>query len=212
MMKSLRTVCLGGLGLLVVGAYLLGGGGEVRPAAGPERLVADQPAKGVAKGAARVAPDAGWIGTMLEEAPGEGVRVANVFPAGPAAFAGVRVGDVLVKVGETSAGSLSAATGAIEKLAVGKPATLSIKRNGKSIDLKVQVGSLNEFHGRYTREMLRRDPRDPNFGVQHGVSEADMSAELVRRLFEQNHRLEVKLQSVLDEVQSLRKELRDAKK
>lgn len=214
MLKPLQLFCLGGVGLLAIGACLSAGGEDTRPAADLGKLIAEQKTKPASpkEGARAAASDAGWVGTMLEEVPGEGVRVVNVFPGGPAAFAGLRTGDVLVKIGETSANSLSVATGAIEKLAPGKQTTLSVKRKGKAFDLKVTAGSLNEFHARYTAEMLRRDPRDPNFHHQHGVSEADMSVELVRRLFEQNHRLELKLQAVLDEVQALRKEVRESRK
>lgn len=213
MLKNLKVLCLGGLGLLAMTAYLPAGGDDAGPVVAQGRLIAENKPKGGPKATASATlPDAGWIGVMLEEVEGQGVRVTNVFPGGPAAFAGLRTGDVLLKVGETPAQSVSAATGTLEKLIPGKQTTLSVSRNKKQFELKVTVGSLNDFHAHYTREMLRRDPRDPNYHHQHGVSEADMSVELVRRLFEQNHRLEVKLQSVLDEVQALRKEVRESRK
>jgi uncharacterized protein YdcH (DUF465 family) len=55
--------------------------------------------------------------------------------------------------------------------------------------------------------MLRRDPRNPNYALNHGVSEADMSAEVVRRLFEQHERMDRTLHEVLKEVQALRQEV-----
>jgi hypothetical protein len=60
--------------------------------------------------------------------------------------------------------------------------------------------------------MLRRDPRDRQYGQHHGISDADMSVELVRRLFEQHERMERTLQQVLDEVHALRKEVRALQK
>ena len=55
--------------------------------------------------------------------------------------------------------------------------------------------------------MLRRDPRDPNYAMHHGVSDADMSAEVIRRLFEQHERLDRSLHEVLKELQALRQEV-----
>jgi membrane-associated protease RseP (regulator of RpoE activity) len=152
-------------------------------------------------------PDRGWIGLMLEEDKDKGIRVSGVFPAGPAAFAGVRVGDAVVKIGAATPDSITKAVEAIEALAPEKPVKVTVKRDGKTVELTVNAGSLSEFHERYVREMMRRDPRDPNFAVRHGVSDADMTVELVRRLFEQNQRLDRTLHQVLTEVQELRAEL-----
>jgi len=156
--------------------------------------------------------DAAWIGLMFDEVKASGLVVSNVFPGGPAAFAGIRVGDAVEKIGDAKTTTAAEATAAIEQLSPRQPATLTVRRGEKTLDLKINVGSRNEFQEHYHREMSKRDPRDPNFAKHHGVSEADMHVELVRRLFEQNQRLETKLNLVLDEVQTLRSELRESRK
>jgi hypothetical protein len=157
-------------------------------------------------------PDKGWIGVMLEDAEGAGVRVTDVFPAGPAAFGGLRVGDILVKVGITPAANAAATASAIEELDPGEKVTLTIRRNGKEQELTLTPRSLRQFHAAYVREMLSRDPRHPHYSDFPGVAATDMAVELVRRLFEQNRRLEVAIRDVHREVAELRQEVERLRK
>jgi hypothetical protein len=76
----------------------------------------------------------------------------------------------------------------------------------------VQVDSLAEFRERYINEMMRRDPRHPKYAAHPGISDSDMSAEVVRRLFEQHERMERTLHDVLKELHELRQEVRALKK
>lgn len=170
----------------------------------PLALTADGPA-------AAPKADRGWIGLMLSKDAGP-TTVASVFPGGPAAFAGVRTGDVLTEVGGQPVAGHDPAAAAIESSAPGSNLTLTLLRGGKPLKLTAHVGSLREFHARYAHEMLRRDPRHPGFAVNHGVSQSDVAVELTRRLFEQNQRLEYALNDLHREVQSLRKELQAQKR
>jgi hypothetical protein len=215
MQKPLQIVCLTGAALLVAGAFLLAASGPIRStrqtesaarAAAPA-LVAMQENPTIAQQRSQRQPasDAGWIGVSLEDK--NGVRVSAVFPGGPAAFAGLRAGDALIGIGGARVESMSAAHQAIERLAPGRASLLTVQRGGKTVELKVTPDSSAEFHRHYVAEMMRRDPRDPKYGQHHGVSSADMSAELVRRLFEQNERLDRTLHEVLKEVRSLRKQV-----
>ncbi|MCA9068199.1 MAG: PDZ domain-containing protein [Planctomycetaceae bacterium] len=155
--------------------------------------------------------DRGWIGLMVEEAPDGGIRVANVFPGGPSAFAGIRQGDVILKAGETKIQSEAGLAKQVEQWKPGTTATVVVQRGKRALSLKIDVGSLRTFHGHYVQEMLRRDPRDPNFSDAHGVSQADQNIELVRRLFEQNQRLETSLLELHKEVAALRQEIQQKK-
>jgi len=189
-------------------------GGQHPPAApSPLLLAMQEPQAASQEGTRRPSlSKMGWIGLMLEDGKEKEIRVKGVFPGGPAAFAGARTGDVLVQIDGSAVDSIAAATTAIEGLAPQRQTTLTIRRHGKPLELKVTVGSLSEFRDHYVQEMLRRDPRDARYAQHHGVSEADMSVELVRRLFEQHERLERTLQQVLDEVHALRKEVRALQK
>jgi membrane-associated protease RseP (regulator of RpoE activity) len=224
-MKSLPAALLTGGLCFALAAFLFAGDSPGRPAAeapagGSSQAavedrasiqVAFQDAAAPQKTAAAAAPDLSWIGVMLEDGPEKSVKVSSVFPGGPAAFAGVRVGDRLAKVGDAETTTLAKAVEAIEKLPPKAAATMTVFRDGKSLSLMVNTQRLADFHERYVREMLRRDPRDPQYTHQHGVSEADMQVELVRRLFEQNQRLETTLNVLVDEIQGLRAELKQKK-
>jgi membrane-associated protease RseP (regulator of RpoE activity) len=210
MFKPFTTICLAGAALFAVGAYLSAQGGK-QPAAGPPAritLAMQEPAAATSQETPAAAlAKMGWIGIMMQDNKGSGARVVSVFPAGPAAVAGVRVGDVLVRVGGTEIASPQDAETALAQLAPHKQTTVTVERRGKKHELKLLPESLAEFKQAYVAEMLHRDPRDPNYAKHHGVSEADMGAEVVRRLFEQHERMERTLHDVLTEVQALRKEV-----
>ena len=155
--------------------------------------------------------DRGWIGLMVESGPDGMLTVSNVFPGGPSAFAGIRQGDVLLQAGGGKVESEPQLAKAIEQLKPGEEVAIVVKRGKQDLSLKVRVGSLKEFHEHYAREMWRRDPRDPNFAKNHGVSPTDMNIELTRRLFEQNQRLERSLLDLHKEVAALRSELKGKK-
>jgi membrane-associated protease RseP (regulator of RpoE activity) len=210
MLKPFTMICLATAAVPLAGAFLLAqGAGERSPVRSAPVVLAMQESRPAGAEAAPRGQLAhiGWVGVMLQDNNGHGVKVQGVFPGGPAAFAGVRVGDVLVRIGGTDVNSTQDAESAIERLAPQQSSTLSVERAKKATELKVTAGSLAEFRQDYIREMMRRDPRDPKYGTHHGVSEADVSAELVRRLFEQHERMERALIELTKEVHGLRKQV-----
>ena len=220
MRKPTRSFWILGIGLVSVGGLLLADSRPPVPAPqhsggakAPLVVALQQPATQAPEGKPTdAAADRGWIGVMLEDAKGQGVRVVDVFPGGPAAFGRVRAGDVVTKVGGTPVSSAADATTAVERLAPGQQAIVTVERRGKPVELKVQVDSLADFRERYINEMMRRDPRHPKYAAHPGVSDSDMSAEVVRRLFEQHERMERSLHEVLKELHELRQEVRALKK
>jgi predicted metalloprotease with PDZ domain len=176
----------------------------------PTLIAMQEPGNKAPQGNAR--PDQGWIGVMLEDSNGQGARVVDVFPGGPAAFARIRKGDVLTRIGSTTVTSAADATSAAERLTPRQETTISVERRGKTLELKVIPDSMAEFRERYINEMMRRDPRHPKYAEHAGVSDADMQAEVVRRLFEQHERLERTLNEVLTELHELRQEVHALKK
>ncbi len=209
MLKPFLMICLATAAIPLAGAFLAQGAGERSPVRSAPVVLAMQESRpaGAEPTPRGQLAHIGWIGVMLQDNGGHGVKVHGVFPGGPAAFAGVRVGDVLVRIGGTDVNSTQDAESAIERLAPQQPSTLSVERGKKTAELKVTSGSLAEFRQDYIREMMRRDPRDPKYGNHHGVSEADVQAELVRRLFEQHERMERALIDLTKEVQGLRKQV-----
>ena len=213
MSKLMQSIAVAVVGLLAATALLRAGSQQsaptpAKPVAVPAPVVVAMQEPAAQTPAKPALPDHGWIGVMLNDS----ARVVDVFPAGPAAFAGIRIGDVVTKIGETAVTSPDSASAAIERLTPQHPVTVTVNRGGHPVELKVVVDSLNDFRQRYINEMLHRDPRHPKYGAHPGVSEADMQAEVVRRLFEQHERLERTLHEVLKEVHELRQEVRALKK
>jgi len=217
MLKPTRSFWILGIGLVAAGGLLRA---DSRPPVSAPQHSGDAKAPVIVamQKAAEVKPfgdapaDRGWIGVMLEDSKGQGARVVDLFPGGPAAFARVRAGDVVTKIGGTPVSSAADATTAVEQLTPRQQVTITVDRRGKPVELKVQVDSLADFRERYINEMMRRDPRHPKYAAHPGISDSDMSAEVVRRLFEQHERLERSLHEVLKELHELRQEVRALKK
>ena len=184
MLKPLQTACLAGTGLLAIGEFLLACAGDQISARRPEVttsaasvpskpgpsksidvnrpveapvpfLVAMQESPTSSQHGVRRLPvsNVGWIGLVLEDK--NGVRVGTVFPGGPAAFAGVRVGDMLMRVGGTNVESMQVASAAIERLVPQQQTSLTIQHGGKTVELKVTPDSYAEFQQNYIAEMMR---------------------------------------------------------
>ncbi len=215
-MMPLRSTKLVGIAFLALSCFLLAGPqlpskSRQQRADGTVAVAMQEPSGQATERKRDARPDHGWIGVMLQDDQGH-ARVADVFPAGPAAFAGVRAGDVVTAVAGATVSSAADATSAIERLAPRQQTTISIERHGKTRELKVIPDSLAEFRDRFVNEMMHRDPRHPKYGEHPGVSATDMQAEVIRRLFEQHERLERGLNEVLKELHELRQEVRALKK
>jgi dienelactone hydrolase len=85
----------------------------------------------------------------LEHAPylgvafvGETAAVSQVDPKGPAAKAGLKAGDVLAELGGIRVGSLSELRRLLKMHEAGEKVTVAVRRDGKSVTVTVELGSL----------------------------------------------------------------------
>lgn len=69
----------------------------------------------------------------------DGVLVSSVDEGSPAAKAGLKAGDVIVKLNGRAVGDASDLGGAVARLEAGTPATVTVQRDGRPLDLKVTV-------------------------------------------------------------------------
>jgi len=120
---------LAAAGLLALGAAAHGQAIAIGVAEGPDVNVDGAVAK----------PSEYWIGVVLA-APAKddqpGIKVADVMPDGPAAKAGIRAGDRLIKAGGKPIQQVGDLIGAIDA-SKGKPLGLELVREGKKQQLEV---------------------------------------------------------------------------
>lgn len=93
----------------------------------------------------------GWIGVEAQEITSElaesfrlpstaGVLIAGVLKGSPADRAGVKPGDILVSIDAKPVTDPTAMLNIVAGLTPGKTATISVRRNQKDIDLRIEVG------------------------------------------------------------------------
>jgi len=99
-----------------------------------------------------LAPDQGsgdvaWLGVFLHDSEGnqEGAQVTQVYPAGPAARAGLRPGDVITAVDGQRVSSSADLISTIEVQQPGAQSQLTIARNNQQVNVPVTLGSRESF-------------------------------------------------------------------
>jgi serine protease Do len=81
----------------------------------------------------------GWLGVSVEDHD-DGVLIAALDRAGPAARAGIRQGDAVVAINGETVGSSRGLIRAVAAVTPGESARLTVRRQGKTLELPVVVG------------------------------------------------------------------------
>ncbi|MGZ4277467.1 MAG: S1C family serine protease [Solirubrobacteraceae bacterium] len=83
----------------------------------------------------------GYLGVSSGDASGGGAQIGQVASGGPADRAGLRAGDVIVRVGSTNIADAAALGTAIDRTAPGTTVTLQIRRGGQTQSVDVKIAS-----------------------------------------------------------------------
>ena len=83
----------------------------------------------------------GYLGVSPGDAAGGGAEIGSVTAGGPADDAGLRAGDVIVKVGGTAVKDSAALGTAVDRLAPGTHTTLRVRRDTGVTSVSVTIGS-----------------------------------------------------------------------
>lgn len=109
------------------------------------RLIAD-PQRIAYLPPAPIMPDAAdvhqpFLGVQLDENSGGGMTVIQVVPDSPADHAQVKPGDMITKIGDESITDYPSLIAALRMHKPDDEITLTVTRDGKTIDLKLKLGS-----------------------------------------------------------------------
>lgn len=94
-----------------------------------------------------------WLGVMLVPAPDGGVTIERVLPDSPAAEAGLRNGDTIIKQGEEKISDIRSFVESVEDSGPGAQLQLSIRRGDKEQKLSVKLAHVHEAPIQFLRHI-----------------------------------------------------------
>lgn len=152
--------------------------------------------------------DGPWLGVYLQDRENneQGVMVTHVYPASPAARAGVRAGDILLSVNNQQVESAPDLITLLDGFEPGSKANLRLRRGDQELDATAVLARRSDFAFQTSFNQGDRqqgqqfDDEDP----YENIPPYAMQLEHDRRMAEQHQRMETELRKLQDEVRQLR--------
>jgi len=150
----------------------------------------------------------GWLGVTLDtqEQQGQGVTINRVYPAGPAARAGLREGDKIVQVTGQQVSSYEDVLEVLEQTRPGDSVDLTVASNGQQQQVSVRLddaGVFSDAEDEFDSSFMWRDPS----GRTAEIPEHDMMLEQHRRFAEQHQRIEELLLEVKRDLEEIKQQM-----
>ena len=166
-----------------------------------------------------------WLGVYLDDgedsASVKGARIKRIFPSGPAAQAGLQIGDIIVGINNQPVGSASDVIVSVQDMQPQTQIEVAILRDNTQTKVPVVLADRSGFFGRSQPQgQFTGAPANENQGNngQAGQNFQDndippyaMQMEHERRMAEQHERIEDEIRQLRDEVKKLRELLEHRK-
>ena len=129
-----------------------------------------------------------WLGVYIQEVTPEiakqfnlteakGVLVGDVIKNSPAEAAGIKTGDIIMKVNNEEVNSPEELQNKIGNIEIGKEANIEIARNGETISFVVKIGEMPTVEAEGSES-----PKEKVFSVQTGLKVESVTTEIAKEL------------------------------
>jgi membrane-associated protease RseP (regulator of RpoE activity) len=165
--------------------------------------------------------DSAWLGVYLEEgdANNKGARITHIYPAGPAARAGLYTGDIITQIGDQKIDDSGDLVATVQGMEPNARAEFVVLRNDRETKLPVTLGSRDSFVARHQEPHWQGNGENRTYAqnYQQNYQQRDdfsdvppyaMQLEQDRRNAEQHQRIEDEIRLLREEIAKLREEIR----
>lgn len=157
--------------------------------------------------------DSAWLGVYLEEGDAnmKGARITHVYPAGPAARAGLYAGDIVTQIAGQQIDGSADLVATVQQMEPKKQVEFVILRNERESKIPVVLGSRDAFAARNFERPENGDDQQPAQTDRDDFDDVPpyaMHLEHDRRAAEQHQRIENEIRLLREEIAKLREDLK----
>jgi C-terminal processing protease CtpA/Prc len=157
--------------------------------------------------------DSAWLGVYLEEGDAnmKGAKITHVYPAGPAARAGLYAGDIVTRIADQQIDGSADLVATVQQMEPQKQVEFIVLRNERETKIPVVLGSREAFvHRHHDRHDHGNDNEfgDTDRNDFDDVPPYAMQLEHDRRAAEQHQRIEEEIRLLREEIAKLREDLK----
>ncbi len=139
-----------------------------------------------------------WLGVMLTPTDSKGVQIQRVMRDSPAAQAGLRSGDTIVKQNDQAIADIESFIASVEDLGPGSKLNLTILRNGQETQMPVQLGHVHDASIQFLRQAMRPNVDAPTMAspLRNGDEGTEMLDETLDEMRRQIRELQEQVKAL----------------